>query len=115
MGHVDEGAREILHKIRKNKKSFTKLMKMIIKSWNQITEEQIKYSFLVCGQGENLVPDNIHYMKEGNDCHAGLSKLKVLLDLPPNERDLAVFKRSLDDYDNFVSVDNDDNIMDPLE
>ena len=52
-------------------------------------------------------------MKEGNDCHTGLSKLKELLALPPNERNLAVFKR--DDYDNFVSVDDDDNIMDPLE
>ena len=41
--------------------------------------------------------------------------LKELLSLPPNERDLAVFKKSLDDYDNFVSVDNDENIMDPLE
>lgn len=41
--------------------------------------------------------------------------LKELLALPPNERDLAVFKKSLDDYDNFVSVDNDENIMDPLE
>ena len=41
--------------------------------------------------------------------------LKELLALPPNERDLTVFKKSLDDYDNFVSVDNDENIMDPLE
>ena len=54
-------------------------------------------------------------MNEGNDCHAGLSQLKGLHALPSNERDLGVLEQSLDDYDNFVSVDDDDNIMDPLE
>lgn len=109
-----EGEKSYTKSGRVRSPSKTELVNMILKSWNQITEEQIKYSFLVCGQGENLVPDNIHCMKEGNDCHAGLSKLKELLALPPNERDLA-FKRSSDDNDNFVSVDDDDNLMDPLE
>ena len=77
--------------------SKTELVNMIIQSWNMITEEQVKHSFVVCGQGDILVPEDIHCMKEGNDCHAGLSKLKRLLSLPPNERDLGVFKKSLDE------------------
>ena len=109
-----EGEKSYTKSGRVRSPSKTELVNMILKSWNQITEEQIKYSFLVCGQGENLVPDNIHCMKEGNDCYAGLSKLNELLALPPNERILA-FKRSSDDNDNFVSVDDDDNLMDPLE
>ena len=54
-------------------------------------------------------------MKYSNVTILDYTLLKELLALPPNERDLAVFKKSLDDYDNFVSVDNDENIMDPLE
>ena len=94
--------------------SKTELVDMILKSWDQITEEQIKCSFVVYGQGEHLVPDDILCMREGKDCHAGLSQLKRLLALPPNERDLCDLK-SLDDYNNFVSVDDDENVMDPLE
>ena len=90
--------------------SKTQLVDFILTAWNEITEDQIKTSFNVCGQGELLDPDSLLCMREGRSCHNSLQKLKDLLLLPPNERDVSL----LDECDNFVDVDEDQN-HDPLE
>ena len=55
-------------------------------------------------------PYTLLCMREGRSCHNFLQKLKDLLLLPPNERDVSL----LDECDNFVDVDEDQD-LDPLE
>ena len=89
---------------------------MIIEAWSFITEEQIKRSFVVCGQGDELVPDEMLCMREGKSCHEGLNKLKNLLCLPAEQRNLGALGQIEMDLDNFIEMDNKDNEdNDPLE
>ena len=92
----------------------TQLVDMIVQAWNQVTEEQIKHSFVVCGQGDNLDPDKVLCMREGKSCREGLDKLKLLLSLPPKERRMSIFGEHEDNYESFVELEDDRNI-DPLE
>ena len=57
----------------------TQLIEMVAQAWSRIPEEFIKKSFIVCGQGEELVSEEVVCMRERRRCNLGLQKIKSLL------------------------------------
>ena len=96
--------------------SKTQLVDMIVDAWSQFSSDQIKKSFIACGQGEELDPDKVLCLKEGRGCRPGNSQLKTLLALPPNQRNIEnINEIDVDDEENarFIEMEENNNV-DPL-
>jgi len=82
--------------------TMTQLFDIIMDARNQI-----KHSFVVCGQGEQFEPDEILYIKKRKSCLEECAKLKWLLSYLPKGWRRSIFREQEDEYNNFVDVDDD--------
>ena len=49
---------------------------MVVKAWDELTEDMIAKSFVVCGQTKHAKPEDVSCMKEGRVAAQALEKVK---------------------------------------
>ena len=92
--------------------SRTEICNMVVKAWNDLPEELIAKSFLICGQCPKCTPDDVVCMKEGSSAHGALEEVKNFWSESADEieRSLTIVvedEEEIDDEEDVTMIDED--------
>ena len=105
--------------------SKTDLCDMVVAAWNDISNELIRKSFLVCGQAIESMPDDISCLKTGRTASAALSTVKEIWQNPlstgisdvfdDNEDEDELHRNEIVVFEEGFETNESPEIIDPLE